>query len=126
MEKNLFEIAVRDKFRFAFRGIISVEDLWDLKLEQLDEVYKNLMIEIKKANEESLLKSKTKDQTVLEDKVDIVKYIVNSKLEEIKTREEESKKKMQKQKILEVLNEKENQSLQNMSVEELKEMLNNI
>ena len=126
MEKNLFEIAVRDKFRFAFRGIISVEDLWDLKLEQLDEVYKNLMIEIKKANEESLLKSKTKDQTVLENKVDIVKYIVNSKLEEIKTREEESKKRMQKQKILEVLNEKENQSLQNMSVEELKEMLNNI
>ena len=126
MEKNLFEIAVRDKFRFAFRGIISVEDLWDLKLEQLDEVYKNLMIEIKKANEESLLKSKTKDQTVLENKVDIVKYIVNSKLEEIKIREEESKKRMQKQKILEVLNEKENQSLQNMSVEELKEMLNNI
>ena len=126
MEKNLFEIAVRDKFRFAFRGMISVEDLWDLKLEQLDEVYKNLMIEIKKANEESLLKSKTKDQTALEMKVDIVKYIVNSKLEEIKTREEEFKKRMQKQKILEVLNEKENQSLQNISVEELKEMLNNI
>ena len=126
MEKNLFEIAVRDKFRFAFRGMISVEDLWDLKLEQLDEVYKNLMIEIKKANEESLLKSKTKDQTALEMKVDIVKHIVNYKIKETETKEQEIKRKAQKQKILEILNEKENQDLQNMSVEELKEMLNNI
>ena len=126
MEKNLFEIAVRDKFRFAFRGMISVEDLWDLKLEQLDEVYKNLMIEIKKAKEESLLKSKTKDQTALEMKVDIVKHIVNYKIKETETKEQEIKRKAQKQKILEILNEKENQDLQNMSVEELKEMLNNI
>ena len=126
MEKNLFEIAVRNKFRFAFRGMISVEDLWDLKLEQLDEVYKNLMTEMKKANEESLLKSKTKDQTVLEMKVDIVKYIVNYKLKETETKEQEIKRKAQKQKILEILNEKEDQNLKNMSVEELKEMLNNI
>ena len=108
------------------RGMISVEDLWDLKLEQLDEVYKNLMIEIKKANEESLLKSKTKDQTALEMKVDIVKHIVNYKIKETETKEQEIKRKAQKQKILEILNEKENQDLQNMSVEELKEMLNNI
>lgn len=126
MEKNLFEIAVRDKFRFAFRGMISVEDLWDLKLEQLDEVYKNLMTEMKEANEESLLKSKTKDQTALEMKIDIVKHIVDYKIKETESKEQEIKRKAQKQKILEILNEKENQDLKNMSVEELKEMLNNI
>ena len=97
-----------------------------LRISSINDEDKNLMIEMKKANEESLLKSKTKDQTVLEMKIDIVKYIVNYKLEEIKNREEESKRKVQKQKILKILNEKENQNLQNMSVEELKEMLNNI
>ena len=81
MEK-LFEVATRNKFRFAFKGMISVEDLWDLKVEQLDVVYKNLMEEIKKASEESLLKTKSKDQEELEVKINIVKYIVEVKLEE--------------------------------------------
>lgn len=125
MEK-LFEVATRNKFRFAFKGMISVEDLWDLKVEQLDVVYKNLMEEIKKASEESLLKTKSKDQEELEVKINIVKYIVEVKLEEIENRNKAKEKKEQKQRILEILNEKENQNLKNKSVEELKLMLNSL
>lgn len=29
---NLFEIASREKYRFPYKGLISVEDLWDLTL----------------------------------------------------------------------------------------------
>lgn len=121
--ENIFEIATRNKFRFAFRGLLSVEDLWDLRLEQLDEIYKNLTTEMKKANEESLLKTITKDQKEVELKIKIVKYIVELKLAEIENRNKAKEKKEQKQRILELLNEKENQELKNKSTEELKSML---
>ncbi|EGT5447344.1 TPA: hypothetical protein KPG21_000466 [Clostridioides difficile] len=124
--ENIFEIATRNKFRFEFRGLISVEDLWDLKLEQLDEVYKTLATDMKKANEESLLKIKTKDQKEVELKIKIVKYIVELRLAEIENRNKEKKKKEQKQHILELINKKENQELENKSIEELKSMINNL
>ncbi|HCP7079955.1 TPA: hypothetical protein OE938_002753, partial [Clostridioides difficile] len=112
--------------RFEFRGLISVEDLWDLKLEQLDEVYKTLTTDMKKANEESLLKIKTKDQKEVELKIKIVKYIVELRLAEIENRNKEKKKKEQKQHILELINKKENQELENKSIEELKSMINSL
>ncbi len=124
--ENIFEIATRNKFRFAFRGLISVEDLWDLRLEQLDEVYKTLTTEMKKANEESLLKIKTKDQKDVELKIKIVKYIVELKLIEVENRNKEKKKKEQKQRILELINKKENQELENKSIEELNSMINDL
>ncbi|HBF1879711.1 hypothetical protein JY816_05770 [Clostridioides difficile] len=124
--ENVFEMATRNKFRFEFRGLISVEDLWDLKLEQLDEVYKTLTTDMKKANEESLLKIKTKDQKELELKIKIVKYIVELRLAEIENRNKEKKKKEQKQYILELINKKENQELENKSIEELKSMVDSL
>ena len=39
---NIFEAATRYKYRFPFKGMISVEDLWDLKLQDLDSVFKLL------------------------------------------------------------------------------------
>ncbi|HBF1330911.1 TPA: hypothetical protein KNR73_002766 [Clostridioides difficile] len=124
--ENVFEMATRNKFRFEFRGLISVEDLWDLKLEQLDEVYKTLTTDMKKANEESLLKIKTKDQKEVELKIKIVKYIVELRLAEIENRNKEKKKKEQKQYILELINKKENQELENKSIEELKSMVDSL
>lgn len=91
--ENVFEMATRNKFRFEFRGLISVEDLWDLKLEQLDEVYKTLTTDMKKANEESLLKIKTKDQKEVELKIKIVKYIVELRLAEIEIKKRRKKNK---------------------------------
>ena len=42
MSTNMFEIAARNKFRFPFKGMISTEDLWDLSVENLDNVFKTL------------------------------------------------------------------------------------
>lgn len=126
MEKNLFEIASRCKYRFAYRGMISVEDLWDLRLESLDEIYKNLSSEIKKASEESLLKTKTKDQEVIENKIEIVKYIVNVKLQEVESRRREIENKEKKQHIMAILSQKEDEDLKNKSIEELKAMISEL
>ena len=126
MEVNIFEYAVRNKVRFPFRGLISVEDLWDLSLSNLDSIYKSLNKQAKQSDEESLLSTKTDVDAELEIKINIVKYIVSTKLEERKARENETMKKIQKQKIMSAIAAKEDEVLQNSSIEDLKKMLNNI
>lgn len=126
MEVNIFEYAVRNKIRFPFRGLISVEDLWDLSLANLDSIYKSLNKQAKQSDEESLLSTKTNVDTELEIKINIVKYIVSIKLEERKAKENETMKKIQKQKIMSAIAAKEDEALQNSSIEDLKKMLNDI
>lgn len=120
---NIFEYAVRNKIRFPFKGMISVEDLWDLSLENLDSIYKTLNKQIKQSEEESLLITKTSVDTELEIQIAIVKYIVSVKLEEQEAREKVAAKKAQKQKIMSIIATKEDEALQNRSVEELRKML---
>lgn len=53
----------------------------------------------------------------LEIKINIVKYIVSTKLEERKARENETMKKIQKQKIMSAIAAKEDEVLQNSSIQ---------
>ena len=123
---NIFEYAVRNKVRFPFKGMISVEDLWDLSLTNLDSIYKTLNKEVKQSEEESLLTTKTSVDTELEIQIAIVKHIVSVKLEEQEVREKAAAKKAQKQKIMSIIATKEDEALQNTSVEDLKKMLDEL
>ena len=120
---NIFEYAVRNKIRFPFKGMISAEDLWDLSLANLDSIYKTLNKQVKQSEEESLLTTKTNVDTELEVQIAIVKYIVSVKLEEQNAREKAAAKKAQKQKIMSIIATKEDEALQNSSVDDLKKML---
>lgn len=120
---KLFETATRNKMRFPFRGMISVEDLWDLSLTNLDSVFKTLNVEAKKSEEESLLETKSKENEELSNKIEIVKYIVNIKLEEKKTRENARKNAEMKQRLLEIKAKRQDAALENMSDEDLDKML---
>lgn len=120
---NIFEVAVKNKMRFPFRGLISVEDLWDLNVQHLDSIFKELNSQIKQVQEESLLQVKSKEDKELSTKIEIVKYIVDVKLKEEQAKLKEKEVKDQKQKILEVIASKEDESLQNKSADELKAML---
>lgn len=120
---KLFETATRNKMRFPFRGMISVEDLWDLSLTNLDSVFKTLNAEAKKSEEESLLETKSKENEELSNKIEIVKYIVNIKLEEKKTRENARKNAEMKQRLLEIKAKRQDEALENMSDEDLDKML---
>ena len=126
MTTNIFEYAVRNKVRFPFKGMISVEDLWDLSLTNLDSIYKTLNKQVKQSEEESLLTTKTSVDTELEVQIAIIKYIVSVKLEEQEARDKAAAKKAQKQKIMSIIATKEDEALQNSSVEDLRKMLDEL
>ena len=123
---NIFEVATRNGFRFTFKGMISVEDLWALNVRDLDSVFKVLNSQLKQVNEESLLDVKTKQDQELDTKIEIVKYIVKVKQEEESMRLKAKEQKEKKQKIMEILATKQESNLQNMSEDELKKMLSEL
>lgn len=123
---DIFEFAVRNKVRFPFKGMISVEDLWDLSLVNLDSIYKTLNKQVKQSEEESLLSTKASVDTELEVQIAIVKHIVSVKLSEKEAAEKASAKKVQKQKIMSIIATKENEALQNSSIDDLKKMLDEL
>lgn len=120
---NIFEASTKGKYRFPFKGMISVEDLWDLKLQDLDSVFKSLNKQKKQNDEESLLQIKTAEDQELENKIQIVKYIVKFKQEEIEERLQAKDKKEYNQKLLELIERKQNEELAGKSIEELQAML---
>ena len=120
MEKNIFEKATREKTRFNFKGSISVEDLWDLSLRNLDTIYRQIQIELKRDPEVSLLGYGSRQRDELEFKQEIIKYIFETKKAESEAAEKAKENSAKKQMILDILAKKQNESYENMSVEELK------
>lgn len=120
---NIFEMATRNKFRFPYKGLISVEDLWDLSHVQLDSIYKNLNKEIKQIQEESLLSAKNSEDAELQAKIDIVKYIFTIKQQEAIQRSIDAENAYKKRRIMEILAQKQDDSLMGKSEDELRKML---
>jgi hypothetical protein len=122
---EMFGKATKLKLRFNFKGTLTVEDLWDLKLNELDTIYKDLNQQKKLQETESLLKNNlTNDIVNLQ--IEIIKYIVERKQAEQLARQTQIEKRQQKQKILEILSRKQDDDLQNKSTEDLLKMLENL
>lgn len=122
-ETNIFEVATRNKYRFPYKGQISIEDMWDLPVTELDKIFKILNKQVKTAQEESLLKTKTKEDEVLENQIKIVRHIVSVKQEEENNRLKEKERKAQKQRIMEIMADKQDEELKGKSMDELQKML---
>lgn len=122
MEK-LFEIATRKKLRFPFKGQITVEDLWDLKPENLDSIYKTLNAENKKEQSEESLMTVKKPESDLDVQIEIVRYIFTVKMQEYTARAQEKERADQKQKLLAIYAQKESEEIASMSKEDIKKMI---
>ena len=123
MEKNLFEIATRNRYRFNYKGVMTVEDLWSLRVEDLDAIFKALNRQKKTADEDSLLATKSAEDTELANKIELVKYIVSVKLAEAAERVSAAEKKAQRDKILEIVAKKKDKALEDMGIEDLMKKL---
>ena len=124
--ENIFEMATRNKYRFPYKGMISVEDLWDLNQTQLDSIYKALNKEAKANQEDSLMFSQTQTDLDLQAKIEIVRHIYTTKEQDTARRAAAAENAEKKRRILEILEQKQEDSLKNKSEDELLKMLNEI
>jgi hypothetical protein len=120
---NLFEKATRNAVRFEYKGLLSVEDLWNLTARELDTIFKTLNAKAKVQKEESLLDTRSTEETLTDLKIEIVKYIFSVKMQEKNEREAAAERKAKKERLLEVLAQKQDAALLNASEEELMKQL---
>ena len=121
--ENKFEIAIRNKYRFPYKGMVSVEDLWDLNVTQLDGIFKTLNAQVKQEKEESLLTTKSAADTELETKISIIRYIVATKQAEAEKTKQAKAAKAEAQKLMDIIGRKQDEALEHMSIEELQAKL---
>ena len=119
---ELFKLAAKEKYRFPFRGNISVEDLFDLTTSQLDVVYKELNSQVKETTD-SLLKEVSTEDKELKNKIKIVETIFEDKVKEKQLKELALAEKQRKERIKELIAKKKDQDLADKSIEELEAML---
>lgn len=122
---NIFEYAAKNKLRFTSSvGSLTVEDLYDLPLQStknvsLDSVAKAANNEIKSSQEESFVTTASPQNTVAQLKLDIVKHIIADRLEERDRARQAAENKQRREKIADIIADKQDDALKNMSLEEL-------
>lgn len=128
---TMFEMASQYKFRYPWKGMITTEDLWDLNVKQLDAVYQALSKEMNALQDgDSLLSTTSADvfnkKQDLTTKIEIVKYIFNCKQQAAELNRMAAERSAKKQRIMDILAQKQENALQNMSEDELKKMLDEL
>lgn len=130
-EVNLFEVASRTKLRFAsVVGQLCVEDLWTIPLSavsgkvSLDSIAIELNKELK-GTEESFVTNTKKDE-VVKLKFELVKHIIGVRVEENRKKTEEAQRKAKLANIDDLITQKQNEQLANLSLEELQKLKDSI
>ena len=127
---TLFVMASQFKFRYPYKGMITTEDLWDLTVSQLDTVYKALNKELQVTEEDSLLSVRVGNDAAkadeLRNKIEIVKYIFTSKQQASELARKAAENAAEKQRIMGILADMEDNALRSMSKEELLKRLSEL
>lgn len=122
----LFVLASKNKYRFDSKvGLIASEDLWGLPLSSatkanLQDVAIGLHNQIKEKSVSFV--STVKVDATLENKLEIVKYVISSKQEDKRKIDDAAKRKAQKQAIHDLIEEKEQEGLRGLTIEQLRKL----
>ena len=127
---NIFEQATRRAIRFeSAKGDLSVEQLWDLPLQSrnqfdLDTVAKTVNRQLNAVTEESFVSVRENPaKETLSLKLEIVKHIISVRLQEAEEARNRANKASEKEKLLRLLDEKQNEALRALTPEEIQERL---
>lgn len=125
----MFEKAAREKFRFpSVRGELTVENLFDLPLQaksgfDLDNVAKELNATLKQMGEESFVSTNTPGRTLVEEKLEIVKHVIKTRLDENAAKQNAAKRASEIEKLEALLERKQDEALLALTPEQIQEKL---
>ena len=127
---NIFEQATRAKIRFSTPvGMLSVEDLWDLPLTSpraranLDDVARLLDAELKSTSSVSFVNDVSEVNAKTKLMFDVVIHVINTKVAEAKAAKSAADVREKKQKIMAIIERKQEESLSAASIDDLQQML---
>ena len=128
----MFEKAIFNKYRFSTpKGNLTTEDVCDLPLTSksgcsLDDLARSLNKQIRELKEESFVTVRSTSTTELETKLEIVKRVIQVRLEAIEKRRNMAKNKEKKERYLRLIADKENDAAAGLSIEELRKLVDEI
>ena len=129
---NIFEQATRQAFRFESpKGLLTVEDLWNLPLTSntgranLDDIAKGLQAKLT-STALSFVTDTTPVNKVYQAQFDVVIHIINTKISEARAADQYRLAREKKQKIMAIIEQKQDAALSSASLEDLEAMLNSL
>lgn len=129
----MFATATRIKLRFESpKGALSVEDLWDLPLTSntgranLDDMAVGLFRKVKASGDVSFVTSREDTASADRLKFDIVKHILDTRVAERDAAKAAAQAREKKQQLMDIINQKENQALADMPLDELRKMVDSL
>lgn len=126
---SIFEQASRQKLRFpSLKGELTVEQLWDLPLQSksgfdLDTIAKSVSRDLKAVTEESFVIETSPANTTLVLKLDLMKHIIAVRLAENAAAVNRAARAAERQKLLGVLADKQDESLKALTPAEIQQRL---
>lgn len=121
MEKDLYQVAARKEYRFKTeKGMLNVEKVFQLNFAELDRLYLDLKSQV--SDEQGLLNKKNVD-SVIQNKMELVKDIFDTLRVERDNKIKALKKTELKKEILEQMRENDKEEFKGKSNKELEAML---
>lgn len=125
----MFEKAARLKLRFeSTKGLLTTEDLWDLPLTSLrgtnlDDIARSLHSKLKNSDDVSFVVKERKSDETVQLAFDVIKHIIDVKLVERDVAAITAANKEKKQQLMALIDQKQNEALSALSVDELRKMV---
>ncbi len=117
---DIFFNAVKNKYRFpSKRGNLTTEQLFDLNMESLDEIYSELSARLEAMPKKSLLAPRSDESDELKEKVAVIEAVFAYKMALREKARKAEENRLQKQKLLALLEKKKDAALEGMSEEEI-------
>ena len=129
----MFEKAAKLKLRFdTTSGPLGVEDLWDLPLTStkgkanLDDIARGLHKQLKSGDDVSFVVPTRKSDETIQLKFDLVKHVIDARLAENQAALLEKERADKKQRIMGIIAAKQDETLQGMSLDDLKKLMSEL
>ncbi len=121
---NQFEQATRIKLRFeSSQGFLATEDLWSLSLASLDAMAKKVAKLMRDEDEESFIPNKDKVSTQNNLRLDILKTVINTKVEENEARKTRTEKLANLERLKALAANKADEQLSAKSLDDIQKMI---